>query len=332
VSFVYGPDGSRLKKIKAASCNKPSETTTYLGGDVEIAPDGTWSNYPMTDAKRVGKLVAGGAAPVTHTLHADQLGSVRLAANATGTSVQSQTFIPYGRRVQTTAAREELGYIGERHDAETGLMYLNARYYDPAVGRFNSPDTFSPTRPGVGVNRYAYAFNDPVNQADKNGHVVPLVIGGVCAGGACEMIAAGMGMGITMAWQSSGAAAITQQWVESRKLDYENAKGHNGGPPMDPRPPQKPEGPGLDPITPTIAGAWYDSINAKGRACEEASIDKLAATQRVHPDKIIEDVHYRDPKDPSKICVADCTLLNNGTLFVRESKKRPFCRPCTQSR
>ncbi len=73
----------------------------------------------MTDAKRVGKLVAGAAAPVTQTLHAEGLGSVRLAANATGATVQTQTFTPYGQRVQTTAAREELGYIGERHDART---------------------------------------------------------------------------------------------------------------------------------------------------------------------------------------------------------------------
>jgi RHS repeat-associated protein len=107
---------------------------------------------------------------VTQTLHADQLGSVRLSANATGATVQAQTFTPYGARVQSTAAREELGYIGERHDAETGLMYLNARYYDPAVGRFISPDWFDPIRPGVGLNRYAYAFNDPVNKRDPGGN------------------------------------------------------------------------------------------------------------------------------------------------------------------
>jgi hypothetical protein len=54
-------------------------------------------------------------------------------------------------------------------------MYLNARYYDPAVGRFISPDTFSPTRPGVGVNRYAYAANDPINKADPGGHEYDLM-------------------------------------------------------------------------------------------------------------------------------------------------------------
>jgi RHS repeat-associated protein len=171
VSFIYGPDGARLKKIKAAVGGKPSETTTYIGTDLEIAPDGTWSKYPTGDSKRVGRIVAGGAAPVTQTLHADQLGSVRLAANAAGATVQSQTFTPYGNRIKAVAGvREELGYIGERHDAETGLMYLNARYYDPAVGRFVSPDTYDPTRPGVGVNRYAYALNDPVNKSDPGGH------------------------------------------------------------------------------------------------------------------------------------------------------------------
>ncbi|MBK8458225.1 MAG: RHS repeat-associated core domain-containing protein [Phyllobacteriaceae bacterium] len=60
---------------------------------------------------------------------------------------------------------------GERYDAETGLMYLNARYYDPVFGRFISPDDLDPVLPGVGTNRYAYAENDPVNKADNNGHV-----------------------------------------------------------------------------------------------------------------------------------------------------------------
>ncbi|KAB0264979.1 RHS repeat-associated core domain-containing protein, partial [Microvirga brassicacearum] len=54
-------------------------------------------------------------------------------------------------------------------DAETGLVYLNARYYDPKVGRFLSPDSLDPTLPGVGTNRYAYANNDPINRSDPSG-------------------------------------------------------------------------------------------------------------------------------------------------------------------
>ncbi|MGQ3236446.1 RHS repeat-associated core domain-containing protein [Shinella sp.] len=60
---------------------------------------------------------------------------------------------------------------GERLDVETGLLYLNARYMDPILGRFISPDDWDPTIEGVGTNRYAYADNDPINKSDPNGHI-----------------------------------------------------------------------------------------------------------------------------------------------------------------
>jgi RHS repeat-associated protein len=66
---------------------------------------------------------------------------------------------------------EPKGFIGERTDPETGLTYLNARYYDAALGRFLSPDWWEITDPAVGTNRYAYALNDPVNKSDPNGHL-----------------------------------------------------------------------------------------------------------------------------------------------------------------
>ena len=69
-------------------------------------------------------------------------------------------------------ADESKGFIGERYDDETGLSYLNARYYDPLLGRFIQPDWFEVTEPGVGTNRYAYSFNDPVNLSDPNGNNV----------------------------------------------------------------------------------------------------------------------------------------------------------------
>ena len=49
--------------------------------------------------------------------------------------------------------------------------YLSARYYDPQLGLFTSPDWWDPWQPGVGTNRYAYALGDPVNGSDPNGHL-----------------------------------------------------------------------------------------------------------------------------------------------------------------
>ncbi|MCS7003683.1 MAG: RHS repeat-associated core domain-containing protein, partial [Dehalococcoidia bacterium] len=49
-----------------------------------------------------------------------------------------------------------LNYTGQRLDA-TGLLYYHARYYDPALGRFISPDSIvpNPHHPQA-LNRYAY--------------------------------------------------------------------------------------------------------------------------------------------------------------------------------
>src|SRR5439155_18722074 len=54
-------------------------------------------------------------------------------------------------------------FTGEQRDGDSGLYYLRARYYDPAIGRFPSHDPL-PTG-----NLYAYAGNNPVNFVDPSG-------------------------------------------------------------------------------------------------------------------------------------------------------------------
>jgi RHS repeat-associated protein len=69
--------------------------------------------------------------------------------------------------------------IGERFDPETGLQYLNARYYDPGMGMGMGiqPDWWEVTKPGVGTNRYAYSFGDPVNKMDPGGILGLIAVG-----------------------------------------------------------------------------------------------------------------------------------------------------------
>ena len=103
-------------------------------------------------------------------LHRDHLSSVRLVTDSAGNVVEGTTYQPYGGR-DNAGFQTSKGYVGERYDAETGLLYLNARYMDPVWGRFISPDDWDPTLPDVGTNRYSYADNDPVNGSDPNGHI-----------------------------------------------------------------------------------------------------------------------------------------------------------------
>lgn len=155
VTFAYGPDSARVKKAVSggATTLTPSADAEYTGS--------TWTRYPHMDVKVVGSA--------KQYLHRDHLASVRFVTDASGALVEQTGYAAYGEKTNAAFATSK-SYIGERFDAETGLLYLNARYMDPTFGRFISPDDWDPVFEGVWTNRYAYAQNDPVNKADNNGH------------------------------------------------------------------------------------------------------------------------------------------------------------------
>jgi RHS repeat-associated protein len=187
VTYEYGPDGERVRRRKGAA------VTTWLGPDVELLPDGTMVKHVLPDARIVGKLGAGGA---KEWLHRDHLASVRLVTDGAGARVQRSHYRPYGDRsggltvseLGGPAAPESKGYIGERDDQDSGLVYLHARHFDPQLGRFVQPDWWDPTLEGVGTNRYAYALNDPINLSDPNGHC-PMCVAAVAAAAAVIEVA-----------------------------------------------------------------------------------------------------------------------------------------------
>jgi RHS repeat-associated protein len=160
-NYIYDAKHSRVLKVQGTN------TTRYLGGEVEITPTGTWTKYIHDDVKRVGN----GAAAAKFFHHRDHLKTIRVITDGVGVAGNRTTFRPYGAKARVLGTHVETkGFIGERHDAETGFLYLNARYYDPALARFISPDWWDPNQPGVGTNRYTYSDNDPINNADASGH------------------------------------------------------------------------------------------------------------------------------------------------------------------
>ena len=100
------------------------------------------------------------------------MASIRAITGPGISLAQKLSYSAYGAKTITSGASfaESKGFIGERDDPETGLLFLNARYYDPVLARFISPDWWDPNKQGVGTNRYAYSGNDPVNKSDPNGH------------------------------------------------------------------------------------------------------------------------------------------------------------------
>ena len=63
-------------------------------------------------------------------------------------------------------------YRGYYYDSETGMYYLNSRYYDPEVGRFLNADSQLNTQSGViGINLFSYCENHPTTRGDSNGNL-----------------------------------------------------------------------------------------------------------------------------------------------------------------
>ncbi|CCW34014.1 RHS repeat-associated core domain [Chthonomonas calidirosea] len=63
-----------------------------------------------------------------------------------------------------SSSEKYVGRLGHESDGSTGLIYMQARYMDPVLGRFISED---PSRDGV--NWFVYCADDPVNQVDRTG-------------------------------------------------------------------------------------------------------------------------------------------------------------------
>jgi RHS repeat-associated protein len=129
----------------------------------------------------------------TDFLIKDHLATNKLTLRFGSTSTATHAYGPYGKPLTSNGSviacgpngplNGGKGYLNERFDPETGLQYLNARYYDPLLGRFITPDWWDVIEQGVDFNRYAYAGNDPVNMSDPNGHQVII---------ACPTCGAGM--------------------------------------------------------------------------------------------------------------------------------------------
>jgi RHS repeat-associated protein len=82
-------------------------------------------------------------------------------------------YYPYGETRYTEGTLQtDYQYTGQRNEAGLGLMDYNARYYDPALGRFVSADTIVPgTEQPQSWNRYAYVRNNPMAYVDPSGHM-----------------------------------------------------------------------------------------------------------------------------------------------------------------
>ncbi len=124
--------------------------------------------------------------------HAGTAGSIVALMNESSNIVEETNYDPWGRvrnpNDWTYANAQPLsliyrGFTGHEMLPEFGLINMNGRLYDPALGRFLSPDNYvqDPNNP-QNYNRYAYAMNNPLKYTDPDGEFWNLIIGGLIGG------------------------------------------------------------------------------------------------------------------------------------------------------
>jgi RHS repeat-associated protein len=162
-TYAYDGSGLRISKTTGAS------TTRFIwdrsGSLPLLLSDGTNSYIYGRGDQPIAHITSGGA---VRYYHQDALGSTRVLSDGRGATVGTFTYTPYGSLASRTGTETTpLGYTGEYTDAESGLQYLRARYYDPASGQFLTRD---PLVDQTG-QPYAYADGDPVDNTDPSGQV-----------------------------------------------------------------------------------------------------------------------------------------------------------------
>ena len=91
--------------------------------------------------------------------HNDHLGSPRVVTDGKGFVEWSTDYLPFGSELREEGDGD-YKYNQKEHD-DSGLFYYGARFYDPLIGRFITPDTVQ-TLP----NPYAYVSNNPMMAID----------------------------------------------------------------------------------------------------------------------------------------------------------------------
>ena len=126
---------------------------------------------------------------------------IAIARAATGQIVAKYSYDAWGNCTVTNATGYAVGdknpfrYRGYYYDTETGLYYLNSRYYNPEFGRFISADGQLSGGNIAGANLYAYCYCNPINLLDYNGTMAEAAL--IFTEGMAALTAA---LGVTIVW------------------------------------------------------------------------------------------------------------------------------------
>ena len=193
VSYTYNESGIRTSKTVNGI-----PTTYRLSGDkVTFEQTGSDTIYYVYDTQ--GQLISMILNNVEYAYLRNAQNDIVGLINSAGVQVVSYTYSTWGEVLSITGTlastvgqQNPYRYRGYRYDSETGLYYLQSRYYNPQWGRFLNADDGQDVGAGIlGSNLYIYCANNPVNMIDYTGEFVLSIFACVLIGIAVGAIVGG---------------------------------------------------------------------------------------------------------------------------------------------
>ncbi|MCX6785201.1 MAG: RHS repeat-associated core domain-containing protein, partial [Candidatus Komeilibacteria bacterium] len=173
VAYSYDEQKQRIVKHDVTG----NKTTAYVEKYFDQEGN-TQKAYIFAGGSKVASLEItpnGQNQPQTHLIfhHEDHLTGANVDTNADGQVIQLLDYFPYGdSRIDESAQgyHNDYEFTGKERDQETDLLYYEARYYNSAIGRFISRDTWQgDIKDPQSLNKYSYVRNNPLRLVDPDG-------------------------------------------------------------------------------------------------------------------------------------------------------------------
>lgn len=165
VQYIYDGNGNLVKSIIG------DNETYYPNGNNELRVEDSTEveiKYYFVGSVRVAVREN----EVITWLLSDHINSTSITVDGAGDMLTTVKYTAFGE-IRSGTSTTDYQYTGQRNEAEIGLYYYVARFYDPQLARFISADTIVPeVGSSQGYDRYAYVNGNPISFNDPSGHKV----------------------------------------------------------------------------------------------------------------------------------------------------------------
>ena len=200
IQYEYDENGMRYRSTVTHKEDNTSDIFEYVWADGKLVSivytndeGSATAKYLYSDlGEPVGMIITDGDSSRTYLFVKNMQGDITRIVDTSGNLQVSYTYDAYGNRTAKLNSGfskptdimlymwqmyvnifNPFGYRGYCYDANTGLYYLQSRYYDPNTGRFinaDSTDYLNVSGTVLGCNLFIYCENDPVNNVDPTGN------------------------------------------------------------------------------------------------------------------------------------------------------------------